>query len=1208
VKEGTVEAHNPYKGLRAFQEADAADFFGREALIRRLLARLGEKTELARFLAVVGPSGSGKSSVARAGLLPAIRAGALPGSERWPIVQMIPGSQPLEELEAALLRISVNPPESLMRQLSEDQRGLLRAIKRVLPEDPSIELFLLIDQFEEVFTLLSDEAARVRLLDSLYVAVADPTSRVRVVITLRADFYDRPLQYGQIGELLRARSELVLPLSTEDLERAIVGPAERVGVNLEAELLASLLRDTAGEPGTLPLLQYTLTELFERKQGSRLTVASYRVGGGLHSVLGRRAEEIYAGLTATEQQLVRQLFLRLVTLGEGVEDTRRRMRLEEVASLGWDSDSVTHVIEQFAGYRLLTLDRDLASGKPTVEVAHEALLQAWGRLREWLSSSREALQVQRRLMSSAAEWEASGRERSFLARGARLAQFAALAEESDQPGGVALTDEERLYLQASVEEQRRQETLDQERMSRELSFQKRATSRLRYLVAALGLFLLVATALAAWALNRSQVAQTEEQIAQTNLAHADALRLGTEANSLLQSHGDSQLIALLGIRSMNLSYSLQGEESLEAATRLDYPVRQFTGHTGPVLGVAFSPDGKFIATASSDTTARMWDVSVGTGSQYDVATTREVRTFRRHTAAVTGVAFMPDGKYLLTGSDDKTAMLWDVATGQQVRTFSGSDAGIGGLAVSPDGKYLVTIDGSTARLWDVATGAQVRSFTGHTGRLTGVAYSPDGKYLLTGGMDGTARLWDATGGQQVHVLPGHSGNVTALAYSPDGKYLATGSADQTIRIWDPATGNQLRVLPGPEGGPDALAFTRDSKYLLSGEDQQPVARLLDITSGQTVHLYAGQSSPINGVASITGVAVSPDGKWLAGASRDGSARLWPVLPTTGETQFTGHTGAVWRAALSPDGKEVLTASGDNTARLWNANTGEVILGFNGHTDEVRDAVFSPDGKDVVTASRDGTARMWDARTGKQLSQFTGHAGPVNGIAFSPDGKYVATASSDGTARLWDATTARVLVTFSGHAPQYVNQIAFSPDGQMVATTSDDKTARIWDRTSGKQLMVFEGHTDFVYGVAFSSDGKDLLTASFDGTARLWDIASGKELRRFVGHTGPVYGVAFSPDGKSVATSGADRTVRLWDVGSGVELRRFNGHGDEVRSVVFSSDGRYLLTASHDQSARLWHTDYHDTIDYLCGLLTRDLTPEERTQYGITDQQPTCPAH
>ena len=402
--------YNPYKGLRAFQEADEDDFFGRETLTGQLLARLA--VEKNRFLAVVGPSGSGKSSVVKAGLVPALRKGALPGSAKWFIMEMVPGAHPLEELELALLRVAVEQPPSLLEQLEKDQRGLIRAVRRVLPGDDD-QLLLVIDQFEELFSLVEGNEKAKFFLDSLYTAVTDPASRLRVVITLRADFYDRPLNYPDFGGLVQKGTEVILPLSTEELQDAIRILTERVGVTFEEGLVTDIVTDVVDQPGVLPLLQYALMELFERRDGRRLTHEAYQQIGGVLGALGRRSEEVYAGLDEGGQKAARQLFLRLVTLGEGVEDTRRRVLRSEVETI--DRERLPEVIDIFGKARLLTFDHDPVTRSPTVEVAHEALLQEWRRLREWLEESRADIRMQRLLGYAAADWLGSNQGRQLPA-------------------------------------------------------------------------------------------------------------------------------------------------------------------------------------------------------------------------------------------------------------------------------------------------------------------------------------------------------------------------------------------------------------------------------------------------------------------------------------------------------------------------------------------------------------------------------------------------------------------------------------------------------------------------------------------------------------------------------------------------------------------------------------------------------------------------
>ena len=530
---GAVETRNPYKGLRAFAEDDAGDFFGREALTEHLVERL----EQARFLAVVGPSGSGKSSVVRAGLVPRIREGALPGSERWSVVEMFPGAYPLEELEAALLRVADKVPAGLLEQLETDELGLLRAVKLLLADDGS-ELVLVVDQLEEVFTLVEDEARRTQFLALLERAVMDPHARLRVVVTLRADFYDRPLLYSGFAELLRDYVEALVPLKPEEFERAIAGPAERVGARFEPGLLSELVTDVADEPGALPLLQYALTELYERREGSTLTADAYRAIGGISGALAGRAEEIYAGLGEPAQEAARQLFLRLVALGEGAEDTRRRVERTELASMEVDQDALEQAIQEFGAWRLLSFDRDPRSGMPTIEVAHEALMREWGRFRRWIDSGREQVRLHRRLATAAREWEGAGREPSYLLRGSNLAQFELLAGES----AIALTEHEREFVEAST-------TANE----LELARQRRQNRRLRTLLAgAVGLLVLAV------------IAGVVALVSRSNAQHEAKVALGRQLGAEAVSEPRIDLAMLLARESLNLDRSAQTEGTLLA--------------------------------------------------------------------------------------------------------------------------------------------------------------------------------------------------------------------------------------------------------------------------------------------------------------------------------------------------------------------------------------------------------------------------------------------------------------------------------------------------------------------------------------------------------------------------------------------------------------------------------------------------------------------
>lgn len=461
------EVANPFKGLRPFSEDDAADFFGRDALVAELLRRLSSGQ---RLVTVVGASGSGKSSVVRAGLIPAVRKGGLAGSESWVTAQMVPGSHPFAELEAALLRATFDPPASLADQLHDDGAGLLRAVLRVLPDD-SARLLLVIDQVEELFTLVDDEDVRRRFLSNLVVALDDPHGRLAVVLTLRADFYGDTLQHPEFGARIGDGVVNVTPLTPEELEAAATEPASRAGMSFEPALLGQLLSDVSSRPGALPLFQYTLTELFDRRAGDTLLGATYRSMGGVQGALSRHAADLYGQLTPQQQAAARQLFLRLVAVTEHDVDTRRRVRAAEILSLDVDAVTMQEVIAVFGRHRLLSFDMDPLTGAPTVEVAHEALVTAWPELRDWVEHSRDDLRRHARFTVALREWELAGNDAGYLLTGSRLTEYEQWAEDTS----ISLTTPERAFLDASVarrdadaqsEAQRRQEKAELGRRAR----------------------------------------------------------------------------------------------------------------------------------------------------------------------------------------------------------------------------------------------------------------------------------------------------------------------------------------------------------------------------------------------------------------------------------------------------------------------------------------------------------------------------------------------------------------------------------------------------------------------------------------------------------------------------------------------------------------------------------------------------------------------
>ncbi len=1217
----------PYKGLNFYNEADADLFVGREALTTQLVERVLSLTSNgspppSRFLAVVGASGSGKSSLVRAGMVPALRWNKT--SADWHIHVLTPTEHPLESLASTLTQDGTSTAK-LVDEMRRDPHGLQAFAPRSLGLKRGIRLLLVVDQFEELFALCRSEDERASFIGNLLTASSEAEGAILVVITLRADFYAHCAGYSQLREALAKEQQYMGAMNDEELQRAIEESAQRGRWEFEPGLVDLLMHDVGHEPGALPLLSHALLETWQRRRGRTMTMSGYASSHGVRGAIAETAETVFTDQFTREQQTIaRRIFLRLTELSDetSTSDTRRRATFNELILKPEEADLTRGVLKALADARLITTSENAA------EVAHEALIREWPTLRRWLEENRDGLRLHRQLTEAAQEWREMTGEPDMLYRGARLAQTRewALTHQDE------MNELEGEFLYASIEFSEREAEEREAQQQRELQAAQKlaeteraraeeqtvSATRLRIrnrVITTVGSIAVILALLAGTfgvqsnnnasaaqnnaataqvakdnAFNAQATAQAASTQAIADFTQSEAQRLAAEANSLRLTDGDPNLIALLAIQSLNMQYTPAGDAALTSLTTLPAPPRVLKGHTGDVWDIAFSPDGKYLATdGSTDKTTRIWDFATG----------ETIRIFSGHTAEVSGVAYSPDGKYLLTGSHDRTARLWDVPSGQIVRVFTGQINKIENVAFSPDGRNIVTAGIGEARVWDVATGKTIHILSVDGNFLFfRVAYSPDGKYILTAIADGTARLWDATTEEQVQVF-NHPDAVDGVAFSPDGKTIATSSGDHKARLWDIATGQIIREFVGHHADFNDTRFSPDGQLLLTGSLDH-TARLWDVATGKTLRVFGGITT------AVQAALFSPDGKFVVTTNRN-LALIWSLQTSPGGMVFTGQNKPVRKASFSPDGKWVVTASDDGTARIWDAASGQTLMILKGHTAGVEDAVFSPDGKMVLTSSFDKTARLWDIAIGTELRRFEGHTDELTKAIFSPDGKTIVTTSFDGTARVWETQTGKMIVIYTNHSPGQLIRAAFSPDGKTVATSGQDHTARIWDPMTGKDLMVFSGHTDTVTGVAFSPDGKTLLTASWDGTVRLWDVARGTEIRQFIGHTTTVFGAAFSPDGNYVLTSGADRTARLWDVQTGQELRRFSGHADDVRYVAFSPDSKYILTASQDGTARLWLTSLDDTIRAVCSLLTRDLTADERIQFGISEQGPTCAA-
>ncbi|GAB3453338.1 hypothetical protein GCM10027436_53950 [Actinophytocola sediminis] len=1144
----------PYVGLAAFQVDDAGRFFGRERLVTELVTRMSER----RFLGVFGASGSGKSSVLRAGLM-----AHLVRHDR-PAVVFTPGSRPAEECAVRLAAVLNVSSTTLLAEFAADPNNLHLRIRQAMAErSDDAELVVVVDQFEEVFTLCDDDE-RAWLITALTTAASATTSRTRVVLGVRADFYGHCGQHTHLVEGLRDAQVLVGSMTSDELRRAITEPAALSGWRVEAALVAELVAAAARQPGVLPLASHVLRETWRRRRGTTLTLAGYEAAGGLRAALARTAEEVYSGLATDQQAIAKQILLRLCALGDTTEDTKRRIIRHEVDTT--DPDTGT-VLDQLANARLITLDRD------GVEITHEALIRHWPRLHAWLTEDRDGLRTHRQLTDAAHTWTSLGHDPGALYRGTRLAQ--ALEWAARDGHHDRLNPTERAFLDASTA------TEDTERRTG-----ARRQRQLRYLTVGLAGLLLVATAVGVVAVQQRHDAEQAGQ-------YAVSRQLAARALTLVESRPGTA--KLLSVEAFRTAPTAEARGALLSMSAHQSYQTELTSHSEPISEVAFSPDGRTLATASKDETVVLWDTR---------SRTRRV-TLTDHPTWLRTVEFSPDGRLLATGGDDKKVVLRDATTGARSATLAGHTELVRTVAFSPDGRTLAT--GGADRsiiLWDTTTGARLATLTGHHGFVHAVAFSPDGHTLVSGGAEGTIMVWDTATGARLATLTGHTKSVDAVAFSPDGRTLATASPDRTVMLWDVVRRTRLTTLTGHTGPARAVAFSQDGRTLISAGHDHAV--LLWDTANHALRARL-TGHPDN----VYTVDINPHLPLLASAGENGTVFLWD--PT--KLPLTGHADWVNAVGVSPNGRVLASAGADGAVTLWDAGSRARLTTLVGWNGPVNGVAFSPDGRTLATATgtderppsvRDHTVTLWDTGDpGSPPVVLTGHTNQVKDVTFSPDGRTVASASADGTVILWDVTHRTSVATLT-HTDRLLG-VAFSPDGRTLATAGQDQTVVLWNVAGRTRLATLTGHTGALRDVAFSPDGATLASAGVDRTVILWDVARRTRLAVLGNNAGSVNSLAFSPDGRTLATGITDHTVALWDIASRAHTATLTGgHTEPIRTVAFGPDGRTLVSAGADRTLVLWNTDPKHTARHICDTVARDLTAEEWRQ-SIPDApyQPTC---
>jgi WD40 repeat protein len=1094
-------AQTPFVGLDSYSPSEAAVFFGRDREITELYECLHPKaapSKAKRILTIAGPSGVGKTSLIMAGLVPRLRRNT------WLVVPaFVPSVNPMENLRRSIRQLlppnaDQSPPErSLVRLLSQ-----LRESRSGRPAS----ILIVIDQAEELFTVSGPDTTNA-FLDEIKSAV-ELDARLWIVVSIRADFLNAALALPQ-AELF-TNLYAVGAMSESALFDVIAKPAQLAGFQFEPRTLIDKMVHDTRTGFALPLLSYILQELSlaAGPQGI-ITAAQYEAKGGVVGALARQADRVYTSLIEQNSaEEIMETLLRFVSIVDG-EAVRKRVARSQLSSIE------QNIVDAFVEARLMTSYDDENVAMCTV--AHEALFEYWSPLSRCIAEQSDRLRWSADLERWAVDWERSGRQEAYLARGERLEFVRKFINDSGMAQDKGLIVE---YVQNS-------EWADAEAMRR------------------------LGDAIGQRAINLA----------------------GTDPQASL-------LLALAAVE--ECEGTTVGRKALSMALSVCRELESFDYHSDAVWGVAWSPDGRWIASTSHDGSMRI----------LDVAAASLVASFSLESDWVRGVAWSPDGRLVASVSRNGTLRLASAPDFTSNEPCMELDSAAFGLAWSPDGRLLaVACQDSKVVIGDIAEARVKAQLSGHGGAVYGVAWHPSGNVLASCSHDETVRLWDVASSSESHCLTGHTDTVWNVAWSPDGELLASVSYDRTIRLWRRESSETTHCLEGHADWIRGLAWSPDSSRIATGSYDRSI-KIWDVEAGISTHTFRGHR------AAVWGLSWSPDGARLASGGQDQTVRVWAIRDEMETGVLHGHRDGLWGVTWNQSKNIIATSSFDRTARIWDASSCGTIAILTGHDHTVTSIGWSHKGDVVATGSHDGTIKVWTA-DGREVESFEKHEDTVWGLAWSPNDEFLASTSYDRQVIIWHRPSADQV--WSAQLSHVGSSISWSPDGSKLVLGSFDGTVNIIDPFSNPTTpRALRSHSDRVWSVCWSPDSSQIASASQDGTIRIWDEKSGEDTLVLLGHEDSVWAVDWEPHGKRLASGGQDGTVRIWDTSEGSEVSIISASAAAVRGVAWSPDSSAVVSASLDHSARIWNvvTDLNSLIEIAHRRVGRTLTAQEREALGL----------